>query len=686
MPGILRKRTLWILLLIGIIALALRFWRLEAVPPGWRDDELINSLVISQKVLDGDLSVYYPDASGHEALYHVLSAGTLALFGPGTAGIRWLPALLGTVTVLLTYLLANRLFGRTVALGAAMALAVSFWSLMYSRIGIRHISLPVFMLASFYAFWRGLESYGMPGNDGAPSKEIPAHNSPVWFALSGLFLGLGFYTYFASRGIPIILLLFIIYLASFQRPLLRRTWRGLVVMFGLAILLAIPLVITLTQQPESEARVEELAVPLVEAREGNLNPLLEHVTRTLNMFHSDGDDEWLYNIPYRPVFSPLVAVLFWLGIVTAMWYAVKPLWRLLFKNSVSGQVSSSLKTQTSLEMSSAFVLIWWLVGVSPGFFSVPAASLGHTIIAQSAVYIILVLPLLPLSVFIRRRRPGWRRAGQALTIMFACLLIATIALRDLPDYFVEWPSRGMTRFLYRADINELAEFLNENKQIRDFAVSGLLAGPWDRLAMAIDLEDDDEVFPRWFDSQRAIFLQTGGEPALVFYGYPADPAFYEELYKPALAEPDGDYRMAQIDNYAVPASDPTCFTNGLCLLSATYLASEGSLDLMWQVGRSLDLPTMPLMSNPPPPGVYAGPRLSVFAQIVDSDDAYLSGDDGLWVDVESLQPGDLFIQRHRLSAPPGTDASAIIFGLYDPKTGERYLAGERDFIRLDLTG
>ena len=164
------------------------------------------------------------------------------------------------------------------------------------------------------------------------------------------------------------------------------------------------------------------------------------------------------------------------------------------------------------------------------------------------------------------------------------------------------------------------------------------------------------------------------------------PALYEELYKPALAEPDGDYRMAQIDNYAIPASDPTCFSNGLCLLSATYLASEGSLDLMWQVGRSLDIPTMPLMSNPPPPGVYAGPRLSVFAQIVDSDDAYLSGDDGLWVDVESLQPGDLFIQRHRLSAPPGTDASAIIFGLYDPKTGVRYLAGERDFIRLDLTG
>ncbi|MFN2139940.1 MAG: hypothetical protein ACK2U5_05630, partial [Candidatus Promineifilaceae bacterium] len=65
------KRMKWIvwLLLVLVLLLAglLRFWRLDKVPPGWRDDELINSLVISQHVLDGDLAVYYADASGHEA-------------------------------------------------------------------------------------------------------------------------------------------------------------------------------------------------------------------------------------------------------------------------------------------------------------------------------------------------------------------------------------------------------------------------------------------------------------------------------------------------------------------------------------------------------------------------------------------------------------------------------------------
>ena len=55
-----------------ITAVFLRFWHLDTVPPGWRDDELINSLVISQHLLDSELAVYYADASGHEALVETL--------------------------------------------------------------------------------------------------------------------------------------------------------------------------------------------------------------------------------------------------------------------------------------------------------------------------------------------------------------------------------------------------------------------------------------------------------------------------------------------------------------------------------------------------------------------------------------------------------------------------------------
>ena len=66
------KNGRWLIVGLTLLAFAVRIWQLEQTPPGWRDDELINSLVISQKVLDGEWAVYYADASGHEALYHVL--------------------------------------------------------------------------------------------------------------------------------------------------------------------------------------------------------------------------------------------------------------------------------------------------------------------------------------------------------------------------------------------------------------------------------------------------------------------------------------------------------------------------------------------------------------------------------------------------------------------------------------
>ena len=119
-PHLSRQTAVWLLLLLTLIAFGLRMWQLGDAPPGWRDDELINSLVISQKVIDGDWQLYYYDASGHEALYHVLNGFMLAQFGPNILGIRWLSVIMGTLTVLMSYALTRRMTGsRLIALTAA---------------------------------------------------------------------------------------------------------------------------------------------------------------------------------------------------------------------------------------------------------------------------------------------------------------------------------------------------------------------------------------------------------------------------------------------------------------------------------------------------------------------------------------------------------------------------------------
>ena len=134
--------------------------------------------------------------------------------------------------------------------------------------------------------------------------------------------------------------------------------------------------------------------------------------------------------------------------------------------------------------------------------------------------------------------------------------------------------------------------------------------------------------------------------------------------------------------------EPICFVNGLCIISTRFDPITNQLELGFEVARELDLPEMPLISNPPPPGVYAGPRLYAFAQIWDEDEQFVAGDDGFWVDPYTLHVGDVFLQQHWPQLAEGADQSALktaVFGLYDPMTGERILTEDgRDFVQVEI--
>nr|HMT20080.1 glycosyltransferase family 39 protein [Promineifilum sp.] len=382
--ALVRRPAVWAAL-ITLMGFGLRIWALESVPPGWRDDELIETLVISRKILDGNLAFYYPDASGHEALYHALNALFLAFFGPTGPGIRLLSAFLGTLAVPLTYALGRRLFGAAVGLSAAMLLAVSFWGLMYSRVGIRHSLTPVLATAAFYWFWRAME---LTNDEVHPSDIIrPAagNRRPLaFFAVAGLLLGLGFHSYFASRGAPLIPAAFVVYLLLAAPSRLRGKWRGLLLMAGVALVTALPLLLAVAAQPEAEGRVGELALPLIEARDGNFELLVEHAVAALTMPHATGDPEWLYNIPERPIFGVVGALFFWSGVALALWRALRPIGERIGNRGSSG--TPGFRPDDG-GPAAAFLLIWWLVGISPAVLSVPPASLGHVILPQPAFYL-----------------------------------------------------------------------------------------------------------------------------------------------------------------------------------------------------------------------------------------------------------------------------------------------------------
>lgn len=650
------------MIIVGVLLLAwgLRLCLLHEVPPGWRDDELINSHALSSRVLRGEFPVYYLGASGHEPLYHHLHAGVQAVLGFNVLSGHILSVAFGTLSVALTYVLVRRLFPGVYAMAvvAALTLTTSFWSLMYSRTAIRHISLPPFLLATVYVLWRRLD----------------AEKSTIWgWALLGVLLGATLYTYTASRLLPVLVILLVAYLVLFHRERLRGQWRGMAVAVVVAALMVAPLAVAIAQGRTgraiegigADARVTELARPLRALQEGELEPLVTSIVKTLGMFHASGDPEWLYNIPGRPVFGLLGGTLLWMGVGLCLLR-----WR---------------------EPRYVFLLMWLGLGLSPAFVSTPPASVGHTIVAQPVAYILPALALTKIGqrlVLRQRLRIQDRRSRQWPTSAAVGLLLGAFVIsngiRDLRDYFAIWPERGMVRFLYRADQREAAEYLNGRSEITNVAIGSGLMGPWDRVALEIDLERE-QVAPRLFNPERALVWTAGEDPPIVLLTSWPDPSgpVGDMLGAGRYVTPHVQLHRPSLDKTPQSLVMETQFENGLSLEAAQWVddeppspGQEAGLLTVWHVLEPLDLPPVPIVAQPPPPKTYSGPRLAVFTHLTDRDGRVLDTDDGLWVDPLTLQPGDRFVQIHHLRVPADSSAepSAVEVGLYDPKTNRRWQA------------
>ncbi|MCZ7544144.1 MAG: hypothetical protein M5R40_11705 [Anaerolineae bacterium] len=473
-----------------------------------------------------------------------------------------------------------------------------------------------------------------------------------WFAASGAAVGVGFYTYFASRGVPLILLAFALYFLVFHRMAFLRHWRGFALALVIATLLGVPLLVVLSQNPDAEARVAELAAPLYALRGGDPSMLVEYALRTLGMFAFTGDDEALYNIPYRPVFGVVGAAFFVIGVAVGLWR-----WR---------------------EPAHAFLLLWFAAGLAPGALAVPAASLGHTILAQPAAYIFPALGVVWVgqkATAIKSLRSSW--AARALLVL-AAIYVGAEAARNLYDYFVVRPQDGFVRVLFHTDFMALARYLNDHPEVADIAIGAQIEERWNQAAFDIALERDD-VRVRWYDPRTSrLNLFAEGYLAVPHYFF-EDPAtqYIPAQYRTVVAQTDA-YRLYRMPALAeVAPGEDVAFAPGLTLRHASVYPYPGEsvyVGTTWQVSAPLDLPARPLFAKPPAPGEPTTPRLEVFVHVLLPDgETPVHAAGGLGVDPYTLHPTDVFELRLTLpwdALAPG--AYRVGVGLFDPWTGARY--------------
>ena len=240
----------------GILLLAafLRLHRMPRLPWGLSQDEVGNASISLGVLADGG-APFLAGGFGHEPLFHYLQAATLTLFGDNVVGIRMPAVMAGMVLVAASYTLTRRLFGRVAALVAAAGLAVSWWPVIFSRIGIRAITFPLLLTLAVILLWRGL-----------------ALRRRALVLSSGLIFGLTFYTYTSAYILPALVLAWLTHVAVFQRSRLRRHWRALAGAGLVMVAVVAPLALYLHAHPELQERVRQLEGPLVALRRGQLCP------------------------------------------------------------------------------------------------------------------------------------------------------------------------------------------------------------------------------------------------------------------------------------------------------------------------------------------------------------------------------------------------------------------------------
>ena len=277
---------------LGVIlsaAALLRFLDLGLNPGGLYMDEAMEALSAQRILHDpGFVPIFLPEGGGREALFAYLVAGVFHLFGETPLALRATAAGIGVAGVLGIWLLARR-HGVVVGLAAAAWAAGSLWLICISRDGMRNTLVPLFGAVALAAV---LAWHDRPGR--------------LTAVLAGAAASLAtLYTYQPLKLIPLLLVVWLVWLHRVNEPAYRRLRIGLPA-FGIAFLVVgAPMLAAAALDPVSYFG----RAAGVTFNPGTPLDLPSHWLRTLGMFAVTGDPNPRHDVAALPLLGwPLFAV------------------------------------------------------------------------------------------------------------------------------------------------------------------------------------------------------------------------------------------------------------------------------------------------------------------------------------------------------------------------------------------
>lgn len=623
------------LLLILLAAAALRLAALSQAPPGFTHDEADHGLD-AWGVVNGIRPIYFTVGYGREPLFDYSTALLMSFLGPTYLAGRLTAVFYSLVMVAGSYAWARRAFDRRLALLTAAGLAVSFWGVMTGRQALRSVTMLAFFLLAAACYWQGLRH---------PRQRR-------WHWLAGLFLGITFYTYLPARLTWLLFPGLLLFWAICQRQTLRRHWRSTLWMLLLAGAIGFPLFFYL-QTSAAEVRLSQLSGPLQAAAAGNVAPLWRNVLGSLRLFTISGDTLWRYNIPGKPWLDPVMGILFYMGLLLALWRTGRWLWRRPADGSA--QAASLL-----------FALAWLGVGMLPAFITGPEASTTRAIAMQPVLYLFPALALVSVYDWLNRRWRG-RRLARNAGILLALLLFAAVGAQTVRDYFLIWANHPAVRVQYESTLVAAMNYLNAHGR-GAVAVSTATPDRFHSPSTALMTLRNDAVDLRWFNGAGSLLLPQADRATLIFSGFaPLHPAL-SRYFAPAAPpvvlplRPTDEDRPLTI--YAV--NPPAWQAQWQRQFHPLHADLEDAVTLL---GYDLQTPTV-VAGQPVQLAAWwqaQQPREGlVFFTHLTSDGPPLAQADRLDAPGYYWRSGDQFIQLHTIplppSLPPGT--YTLIIGAY----------------------
>jgi len=315
-----RGWTLALLVVIMLVAALFRFTDLTGIPSEMTSDH-VEKILDSQRILNGNPQVFFPNNGGREPIQFYLMAIISQIPGLGMNffTLKFLTAVEGMICIPVLWWMGREIIGEdepqlgnAVGLLLAALVAVSYWHTMLSRLGLR-IVLTVIVTGLLVIFFSRALRRNRRGD----------------FIKAGLVLGAGVYAYQAARMLPVVVIAGIviaIIFSLFRKRRLEQITRyiaNLVILVLISLVVFVPMLGFARDYPEDfwrrtsgrllgddivqftnaegqlvtrNATIEER----MSAFQKNMGILISNVRNALLMYNWKGDVAWITAVPNRP--------------------------------------------------------------------------------------------------------------------------------------------------------------------------------------------------------------------------------------------------------------------------------------------------------------------------------------------------------------------------------------------------